>query len=465
MFVKGGLYYILVVLMDEIVGKVWSNLVDRFKGWDYHSELFILEENQKQPKELIDAAGIERLKSLLSHCKLTVPYYQDSMKSLGFDPLDISGLADIQHLPIITKNDLRLDYGRYKSKASVGRTEFWGSSGSTGQPFYFERERRSIKINTFAALMRGKRWWGFHEGMPEGMIWSGLSDTTNTFGGRAQALKRKVSWSLKNITPVDVYLLNDEAVLEAFMVLGKSAPKYVRCIASGLLRFCSGIVALGLDGRSLGIKVAFFTGEGLSRAQRDFIEDVLACKTVCEYGCTELGIIAFECPSGNLHISSDNMIVEFLADGKPAEPGQQAELVITNLNEFARPLIRYKIGDLAAPCNDVCDCGINLPLINELGGRVHDKIVMPNGREIHGLFFSHLFDRIPQVSQFKVIQKRIDFLTIQVIIADGDEDGIVDKINQNVAELLSHEMAVEVEKVKFFPAETSGKMRWIVSNI
>lgn len=451
--------------MDEILGRTWSNLVDRLKGWDYHSELLILEKNQKQPKEQIEETSFRKLKSLLNHCKLSVPYYQESMGELGFDPLNIREISDIQNLPIISKNDLREDYTRYRSTTPVGKTEFWGSSGSTGQPFYFEREQQSIKFNTFGALMRGKHWWGFHQGMREGMIWSGLSDTTNTMSGKVQALKRQISWRLKNVIPVDVYLLNDEAVLKAFALLRKYRPEYVRCISSGLLRFCKGILEQGLDGRSIGIRVAVFTGEGLSRTQRNFIEDVLGCKTVCEYGCTELGIIAFECPSGNLHISSDNMIVEFLVNGKPANPGEQAELVITNLNELARPLIRYKIGDFAAPCNDSCDCGINLPLISELGGRVHDKIVTPDGREIHGLFFSHLFDKIPQVSQFKVIQDQIDYLKILVIIVGEDENRIINKIQQNVDELLSHQMRVEITRVDSLPAEKSGKTRWIVSNI
>ena len=452
-------------MIEETLGKNWSSLVNRLKGWHYLSELTVLEQNQKKPKEFIEEASLEKLKTLLIHCKSSVPFYQHSMRGLNFDPLSIRELSDIRTLPIITKNELREDYPKYRSTTFVGKTEFWGSSGSTGQPFYFEREQSSIRFNTFAALMRGKHWWGFREGMSEGMIWSGLSDTTNTMSGKVQALKRQVSWRLKNIIPVDVYLMNSEAVLKAFTTISKYKPEYVRCISSGLLRFCRGIFEQGLDGRSLGIRVAVFTGEGLSRTQRSFIEDILDCKTVCEYGCTELGIIAFECPNGNLHISSDNLIVEFLVNGQPAKPGEQAELVITNLNEMARPLIRYKIGDFAAPCSDSCDCGINLPLISELGGRVHDRIVMPDGREIHGLFFSHLFDKLPQISQFKVIQNTLDCLTIQVVIIGEEDNKIINKLRQNVEELLSHQMRVDITKVNSLPAAANGKTRWIVSNI
>jgi phenylacetate-CoA ligase len=208
-----------------------------------------------------------------------------------------------------------------------------------------------------------------------------------------------------------------------------------------------------------------YTGEGLSRAQRDRIEAVLGCPTVSEYGCTELGVIAFECPKGGLHISHENLLVEFVVDGRPARPGERAEILVTNLNEWVHPLVRYKVGDLARLGAEACPCGRTMPLIGELGGRVHDSILTPRGAAIHGLFFTHLFDRLPQVSQFRVVQSRLDQLAIEIVVPEGPSEDIARSVENAVRSALAEPMEIQVRAVDALPVARSGKTRWIVSEI
>ena len=68
----------------------------------------------------------------------------------------------------------------------------------------------------------------------------------------------------------------------------------------------------------------------------------------------KLGVVAFECPSGGLHLSHENMVFEFLRDGRPAEPGEEASLIVTNLNSYVSPLLRYSVGDLVVPSEKTC---------------------------------------------------------------------------------------------------------------
>jgi phenylacetate-CoA ligase len=452
-------------MLRERFAKTWVNLVQTARDWDYRPALAELERAQWLPREQVEQQNLARLRDLLQHCQQRVPFYRDAMKQTGFDASDLRDFADLQTLPIISKADLRAGYERFRAEGETASFDIWASSGSTGEPFFFRLDRRSIRANTYAALARGRRWWGMDYGVREGMIWSGLSDLTGTASGRLAAFKRRLSWSMKNITLVDVYLLDDEAVARGYEAFRRSRPRVLRTIASGLLRFCTGLERLGLDGRRLGIEAAIYTGEGLSRTQRERIELVLGCPTVAEYGCTELGIIAFECPERRLHLSHDNLLVEFLVDGRPAKAGEQAELVITNLNERVHPLLRYKIGDLAAPSAEICPCGRTLPLIEELGGRVHDSIRTPGGRAIHGLFFTHLFDRLPEVAQFRVIQRELESFEIEIVVPGGSAERAQRSVEKIVHDALRGEMAVTVRPVGSLPAAPSGKTRWILSEL
>lgn len=452
-------------MLRDRFAKTWVDMVQKTRDWDYRPALAALEQSQWLPREQVEQQNLARLRDLLTHCQARVPFYRDAMKQSGFEPGDLRSFADIGALPIISKADLRAGYDRFEAAGESSPYDIWASSGSTGEPFFFRLDRRSIRANTYAALARGRRWWGMDFGVREGIIWSGLSDLSGTASGRFAALKRRVSWSLKNITTVDVYLLDDAAIVRGYQAFLRSRPRVLRTIASGLLRFCTGLERLGLDGRKLGIEAAIYTGEGLTRTQRDRIESVLGCPTVTEYGCNELGIIAFECPEHGLHASHDNLLIEFLVGGRPAEAGEQAELVITNLNEWIHPLVRYKVGDFAAPSAKTCACGRTLPLIEELGGRVHDSIRTPKGRVIHGLFFTHLFDRLPEVAQFRVIQRRLDGFDIEIVVPGASAERAKRSVEKTVRDSLGEPMTVEVRTVDSLPVAASGKTRWIVSEL
>lgn len=321
-------------------------------------------------------------------------------------------------------------------------------------------------MNTFAAMIRGRRWWDLEVGVREGMIWSGVRDVGGRFPARLAAMKRRLSWRMKNIALVDVYHLDSQAVRKAYARFLSFQPVLLRAIASGLYRFCAGLDELGLDGRALGVRAAIFTGEGLLPTQRRLIERVLGCKTISEYGCTELGVIAFECPSGNLHLSHENHIVEFEHDGQEARPGDHADLIVTNLNNRAAPLVRYAIGDVVAvPSGAACPCGRTMPLIDGVKGRTHDTVVTPSGQAVHALYFTHIFDSLPSVHQFRVVQERIDQLRIELRSDRQVSARDREFIRAAGERAMGPGVKVEVVEVRELPVSSGGKQPWIVSMV
>jgi phenylacetate-CoA ligase len=234
---------------------------------------------------------------------------------------------------------------------------------------------------------------------------------------------------------------------------------------SGLYRFASLIDELGLDGTSLGIRHAIYTGEAFPETQRREVERILGCKTICEYGCTELGIIAFECSRGGLHLMHENLIFEFLKDGRPARAGEEAELVVTNLNNYVAPLIRYAVGDVVVPSDQACACGRSMPLIDAVTGRSHAQIRTPHGAVIHGLFFTHLFDEVPEVHRFRVVQRSLENLRLELTSTEQIGDDTRMSIRNAVSKVMGDNVEVEVVQVDDLPLTASGKFQWIVSEL
>ena len=451
--------------MNSRLAKGFTNAVQRARGWDYRAPLRELEELQWASPERVREHRLGKLRSLLAHCREHVPFYKDQLGRLGIEPATIEDEKDIRALPVVTKRMLREDYGRFCATKGNGGYDVWTSSGSTGEPFPFRMDKRSIAANVFAALARGRRWWEMDFGVREGMIWSGVRDVSGTRSGRLAAARRRFSWRLKNIRLVDIYDLDHRAVRRAYQMFLRFKPVLVRAISSGLFRFCECLEELGLDGRRLGVRRAIYTGESLLAAQRALIERVLGCKTICEYGCTELGVIAFECPKGGIHLNHENLVAEYLKDGRPAAGGQEAELVVTDLNNHVAPLVRYAVGDIVVPTDQLCECGRRLPLLLRIEGRTHDAILTPQGSIVHGLYFTHIFDRLPIVHQFRVVQERIDLIRLELRSPEGIPDSVKQSVQAAVAKVMGGVVSVVVEQVVELPVSKSGKSPWIVSRI
>ena len=125
------------------------------------------------------------------------------------------------------------------------------------------------------------------------------------------------------------------------------------------------------------------------------------------YGSREVSITAHECLHHNgLHEFSPHNYIETI----PLH-NNISKIIITNLNNWAFPFIRYEIEDLCEISDKKCDCGINYPMIKSISGRNVEVVISPSGKLIDGEFFTHLFYSVSGVKQFQVIQEsKVDLL-------------------------------------------------------
>ena len=221
------------------------------------------------------------------------------------------------------------------------------------------------------------------------------------------------------------------------------------------------------DGKVEGFKpkAIITSGQSLSDKQRDVIEGVFSTKVTDVYACSECGEVAWQCRASDYyHINEDNCLVEILKDDKPAKSGEVGEVVITNLNRFAMPILRYKVGDLAIATDHKCKCNRKLAMLKKIVGRDGQNIICPNGKV---LLWNQLkgFMNISQVRQFQIVQNSDGDLTVKYVPAeDADTLWISKLIKSRFEPITGNSIKFAIEEVTTINPAKSGKLKLVVSN-
>jgi len=162
------------------------------------------------------------------------------------------------------------------------------------------------------------------------------------------------------------------------------------------------------------------------------------------YGAVEIGRIAAECRAHRgLHVNADFLVVESME--KPHLPPDLGQVVITTLEAFAMPLIRYQIGDLCSPLRTGCPCGCPFPLVDRLAGREGDLIRLPSGRLLPAHSLDIILRDVDDLQQYLVIQEAEDHLVILLAPGLRLRPETLEAVREEVPHLLREPVRVEVE--------------------
>jgi len=221
-----------------------------------------------------------------------------------------------------------------------------------------------------------------------------------------------------------------------------------------------------LDMSSLGIKVAFVTSEKLYDEQRAVISEVFGCPVANGYGARDAGFIAHECPSGSLHVSAEDIIVETLrSDGTPTAAGEAGEIVVTHLATADFPFVRYRTGDVGLLGSKRCVCGRGLPVLEEISGRTTDFVVAHDGTVMHGLALIYTVRDLPGVDRFRIEQVSIDQTVVTLVTGPAFARNAEERIVRDFKARLGQAVDVRIVQVVDIPNEPSGKFRYVISHV
>jgi len=202
------------------------------------------------------------------------------------------------------------------------------------------------------------------------------------------------------------------------------------------------------------------SGEMLYPAMRATISEVFGCPVYNRYGAAEVGRVAAECKNGRLHVFSFNNHVEILnSDGSPTLPGDVGRVVVTSLHNYAMPLIRYDIGDLARVSSGTCSCGSLLPSLDEICGRVVHYFVRPEGSLVFGGNFIAMFYEHDWIMQLHVLQEDFDRIKISYRRTPGTHvpEQDIAALTQTIRDVMGERCAVSWEEVDVIPHSPIGK--------
>jgi len=401
-----------------------------------------------------------QLRHLLAHAHATVPYYRDTLDRAGITRHDCSSFEyeRLSCLPFLEKETVRRSpLGLVSSAANPRQLHRAQTSGTTSTPLTVSLSRESQRALTAVWEARGRRWAGVRHGMRRAMI-----------GGRRVVPDPQ--------SPPPFWRFNwaeRQIYLSAWHVSPRSASHYVdalnRFSPEYLVGYGSSYFLLAQIMRQQNLKLTrrpralLTSGDMLTAEMRTTLEAVYDCPVFDSYGSAEACCLASECEFHRMHVSPDVGIIEVVdAAGRAVADGDAGEIVATGLLNLAQPLIRYRIGDWGRLVHDACPCGRRMPVLEELGGRLQDTLVTPDGRLIRraeGLVLG-----VDTIREGQIVQEQLDEFCVRIVCEGRFGEAERTVITKRCRERLG-DVTVRFEVVDRIERTSGGKFRSVISNL
>jgi len=395
-----------------------------FKYWNPHVERMPIKDLHKLQEE--------RLRTLVRYVYDHSSFYRQRFREAGVEPEDIKELSDVTKLPFTTKIDLRNTYptGMFcLPKDWVVR--YHVSSGTTGKPTVVGYTQGDIDMWT-DSLARALTSIGLGRG--------DVIQVSYGYGLFTGGLGLHYGAERIGATVLPTSAGSTERQIELMQDLGSTA---IACTPSYFLYLNEVAQKMGVSIRDdTKLKAGLFGAEPWSDETRRRIEESTGIKAYDIYGTSEMsGPLCSECHLQNgIHIWADLFLIEVIdpKTGEQVAEGERGELVVTTLDKWAFPLIRYRIGDLTILNNEPCECGRTHPRIMRILGRTDDMIIV-RGINVFPSQVESVLMRIPEIGDnYMIIVDRKGPLDVMTVKVEVTESAFSDKI----ADLMSLSKAV-----------------------
>lgn len=416
------------------------------KSWLYNEEqLYLLQSN--------------KLSNLLIETLEYSTYYKKKFSAAGINKQDIvNNPANVlSRLPFLEKKDLKDCTDEIENKNPKRKRDVTNyTSGTTGTPLTVYYDKESVQMS-FAL------WKRFHDTI-------GLPEKFNSvrFSGKT------IIHPQATRPPYWVYnFIDKQLFMSSYHLSENRLPYYLKKInyfkPELIDGYPSAIYILSQYINSKRITLSFkpvaitTTAETLHSYQRAEIEKAFKCKVYNQYASSEGGAFITECKQGNYHVNTDSGYFEFFNfEGKPAMPGEYAELVITSFRNFKMPLIRYKSGDivLLSQSNKHCTCGCNMPIVEEITGRLDDILYTKDKGYVGRM--DTAYKGLTGIEKSQIIQRSPELIEIYQVINGSYNDEIEKMFLKNLHERLGQIVTIKLFAVDSIPLSKNGKFKTVI---
>jgi len=425
-------------------------LIDLAKGSNISDQYKFYCSTLNWSRDQIVSHQNKRLKSLVNHSYINVPYYRNWMVNHNIIPQDINSIEGLKILPVLDREIIHKhnkDLVAHNNKTK--NLHIGSSSGTTGIPINYYHDTQGLsagKAANYALWLMS----GWTPGQRNIHIW-GNSSSVERWNSISSKLKTKLMHQLN----IPSTLINESDLEEI-------ADKIIRFRAMSIDGYPSAIYTLAKFFKQKNLRInelkqVFTTAENLEEYQKEIIEDVFA-PTGDMYGSGEIMGIAFR-PIGDdrYYVFEPHVIVEVLDSGVEG----MKDVLVTDLDNYAMPMIRCKLGDLI---DDIyipeTDFKYQFSYFKKIIGRSADIITLPNGMRFHpiNIFGGTLFRQFPFISKHRVVWDG-KLLRIIFEVNGGVDDS---SLKQKIDELLKrYEVSYSIEYTSKLLPSSNGKYKYI----
>jgi len=437
----------------------WKRFYWNLKKLEVQQTLDTLLDSQYWSPEIINDLRNRKFRILMEHCYKYVPYYNKLLSEMKLMPNDFRTIDDLNLLPVLTKDIVRKNFS-YLKAVNIPKSQLVVSKtgGTTGEPIHINRWIYNSPWQT-QCYVRGLMWGGL---MPS-------DRRVKLFGG---SLGQREKTTFKSIA--SSILDNKTLFLPAFELNKENVNVYLHKIKSRSCKHLIGYASAALilarlvekSGEKLNLSTVFTTAEMIPDHWKQKIADVFSCKVYSYYGCGEVHSLAFQITDGNEYVCSDEHAIIEVKDrsGEIALDGQ-GEFILTDLDNYAFPLLRYQNGDAGVIQRGPYSNKIGLSCIKRLDGRVNDFLIDADGKYISGVIATHTFRLVQGVDQYQFIQDEPGKILIK-IVKNEDYDKTINE--RTICEIFdthfSKSIELEFDYTDRIDKSISGKARFVINN-
>jgi len=425
------------------------------------------EEFETLPREVLESLQLKRLKQVVQRVYHTVGFYRRIFDEAGVTPDDIKTLDDLKRFPFTTKQDLRDNYpfGLFAvPMSSIVRLH--ASSGTTGRSTVVGYTKRDI--DTWSELMA------------RCFVAAGLTKNDiihNAYGYGLFTGGLGAHYGAERLG-ASVIPMSGGNTKRQIMILQDFGPTAICCTPSYALNLAEQGKAMGIDMKSLKLRVGIFGAEPWSEKMCREIENAFNITALNIFGLSEImgPGVAMECVEGRhgMHIFEDHFLVETInpETGEVLPPGEKGELVFTTITKEAFPLIRYRTRDLSCLFTEPCRCGRTLHRMDRVMGRSDDMLII-RGVNVFPSQIEAILLAIEGVEpHYQLIVERagnLDTLEIQVevgeqIFSNSDEVKVLQNMERRIMKDLKDYLGVSA-KVKLVEPKTIQRLEGKISRV
>lgn len=441
-----------VALQSELLSlRAWSRKKLR-EGKRFDKLLRNIRTAQYLSSTELDIRHEQQLGEMLLHAVTHVPFY----RKLGISHVVQSAPAveALRAFPIIDKRVVRERRSEFMAD-NARRPLFRGStSGTTGTPLTLVQDLLSI-TREHAFIQRQLEWAGLKPGDRRAWIRGDLIVPADVQSSPFWRKNRT-----ENMLMLSSYHLSDNNAASYIKALEDFNPVLIQAYPSSINFLARWLQTRSRSYRGKALRGIVTSSETLASEQKVIIEASFGCTVFDWYGLFERVAAIGTCPHGHLHLMTDYAHVEL----QPGNDGQQ-EIIGTNLNNRAMPLIRYRTNDhlQMADDNDSCNCSLTFPLVRKVIGREDDVLTLPDGRHISRL--GHVFKDESSILEAQILQTEPGKVCVLIVPSSQFSDKTEASILQKMRHRLGPGIDIETRYVTSIPRTARGKTQLVVSNV